>query len=232
MSRPVSVAPLLVGEVGDDHPDRHAEEAVDLAHPVGVAAGEIIVDGDDVDALALERVQIDRERRDQRLALAGLHLGDLAAVERDSSDQLDVVVALAERPDRRFAHRRKGFGEEIVEPGAVGQAPAEELGLGAQFVVGQSRNRRLESIDRIDIFAQAADIAVVSRTEDAFGHCLEHGNPSKPGCLRGGEGLSPTLGNCARRCKERPVASQLNDERRAGPNPVSACPSTESKKVL
>ena len=192
--RPVGVAPLLVGEVGDDHPDRHAEEAVDLAHPVGVAAGEIVVDGDDVDALALERVQIDGERRDQGLALAGLHLGDFAAVERDAADQLDVIMALAERPDGRFAHGRERFGEKIVELGAVGQALAEDLGLGAQLFVRHRGNGRFETVDRIDIFAQPADVAVVSRTEDAFGHCLEHGNPSKPGCLRGGEGLSPTLG--------------------------------------
>ena len=149
----VGVAPLLVGEVGDDHPDRHAEEAVDLAHPVGVAAGEIVVDGDDVDALALERIEIDRERRDQGLTLAGLHLGDLAAVERDAADQLDVVMALAERADGRFAHRREGFGQKIVELGAVAEALAEDFGLGAQLLVRQSGDGRFETVDRIDIFA-------------------------------------------------------------------------------
>ena len=128
----VGVAALLVAEVGDDHPDGHAEEAIDLAHPVGVAAGEIVVDGDDMDALALERVQIDRERRDEGLALAGLHLGDLAAVERDAADQLDVVMALAERADRRLANGREGLGDQIVELFAIGQPLAEALGLAAQ----------------------------------------------------------------------------------------------------
>ena len=141
----VGVAPLLVGEVGDDHPDDHAEEAVDLAHPVGVAAGEIVVDGDDVDALALERVEIDRERRDQGLAFAGLHLGDLAAMERDAADQLDVVMALAERADGRLAHRGEGFGQKIVELLAVGEPLAEEFGLAAQLVVRQRGDGRLEA---------------------------------------------------------------------------------------
>ena len=101
-------------------PTRHAEEAIDLAHPVRVAAGEIVVDGDDVDALALERVEIDGERRDERLALASLHLGDLAAVERDAADQLDVVMTLAEGPHRGLADRREGFGKQVVELVAIG----------------------------------------------------------------------------------------------------------------
>ena len=59
-------------------PTRHAEEAVNLAHPLRVATGQVVVDRDDVDALALERVQIGGQRGDERLAFAGLHLGDAA----------------------------------------------------------------------------------------------------------------------------------------------------------
>ena len=166
----IGVAPFLVGEVGHDHADAHPEEPVDLAHPVGVAAGEIVVYGDDVDALSLECIEVDRERGDERLAFAGLHLGDLAAVERDATDQLDVVVALAERPDRRFSNRGKSFGDQLVELLAVGQPPPEKLGLAHELVVAQRGNIRLEAVDRIDIFAEAADIAIVGRSEDAFCH--------------------------------------------------------------
>ncbi len=38
--------------------DAQAKEAVDLAHPLAVTAGEIIVDGDDVHALAGQRVEV------------------------------------------------------------------------------------------------------------------------------------------------------------------------------
>ena len=72
----IGLAALVVVEAVDDDADRHAEELVDLAHPLGVAAGEVVVDGDDVDALAGERVEIDGKRGDERLAFAGLHLGD------------------------------------------------------------------------------------------------------------------------------------------------------------
>ena len=66
-----------------DQPDRDAERAVDRPHPLGVALGEVVVHGDDVDALSGERVQVDGQRRGEGLALTGLHLGDLALVQRD-----------------------------------------------------------------------------------------------------------------------------------------------------
>ena len=51
---------------------------VEGPHPFRVAPGQIVVDRHDVDALARQRVQEDRKRRDERLALAGRHLGDVA----------------------------------------------------------------------------------------------------------------------------------------------------------
>src|SRR5215472_5352788 len=66
--------PLLIVEVVLNDTDRHAQEAVDAAHPLGVATGEIVVDGDDVNAFALECVEIAREGGDERLAFARLHL--------------------------------------------------------------------------------------------------------------------------------------------------------------
>ena len=51
------------GEVGNHHTDGQAEEAVNLTHPLGVALGEIVVDGDDMRALARQRIEIGSERR-------------------------------------------------------------------------------------------------------------------------------------------------------------------------
>jgi hypothetical protein len=78
--------------VGDDA-HRQAQEVVDGAHPLGVAAGQVVVDGDDVDAAAGQPVEGGGERRDEGLALAGLHLGDLALVQDDAAHHLDVEMA-------------------------------------------------------------------------------------------------------------------------------------------
>ena len=87
--------------------DGEAEVAVQVPHPLRVAAGEVRVHRDEVRALARQRVQVQRQRRDERLAFARRHLGDLAEVELDAAHELDVVrhhvpLELAARD----AHRR------------------------------------------------------------------------------------------------------------------------------
>ena len=98
-----------------DEADAHAKELVDLSHPFAIALGQVIVDGDDVHALAGDGVEIARERRDERLALAGLHLGDLPLVEDHAADELHVEVTQAQRAHRRLAHDGKCLREQLLE---------------------------------------------------------------------------------------------------------------------
>ena len=72
----VGVAPLRRVEIVLNDADGQAEELVDRPHPLGVAPGQVIVDGDDVHAAPFERARVHRQRGDERLAFAGLHLGD------------------------------------------------------------------------------------------------------------------------------------------------------------
>ena len=133
---------FLVVEVVLDDADRHPEEPVDAAHPLRVAAGQVVVDRDDVDALALERVQIGRQRRDERLAFAGLHLGDLAAVQDDAADELDVEVPHVQHAAAGLAHDGEGFREQVVERRSA-VAPAEPLPeLGGLARAAASSERR------------------------------------------------------------------------------------------
>ncbi len=129
--------------LGLDHADGHAERLVDRAHPLGVAAREVVVDRDEVRALADQRVEVERQRGHQRLALAGLHLGDRALVEHGAADELNVEVAHAERALGGLAHAGEGLGEQIVELLALGETLAELGGLGAQRLVVELLDRRL-----------------------------------------------------------------------------------------
>ena len=119
-------------------PTRDAERVVDRRHPLGVAAGEVVVDRDDVDALAGQRVEDDGERRGERLALAGLHLGDVAAVQDHPADELDVEVAHAHRAPAGLADDREGLGQQLVERLAVARALAQLVHARAQLLVGLS----------------------------------------------------------------------------------------------
>jgi hypothetical protein len=117
------------------------------AHPLGVAPGQVIVDGHHVDALAGEGVEVHRHGGDEGLAFAGLHLGDHVAVQGPGAHHLDVEVALAEHAPGGLAHHGVGLGLDVVERLAFFEAAAELAGLGAQLLVGELLDLRLEGVD-------------------------------------------------------------------------------------
>ena len=168
-------APLVVVQAVHDHADGHAEELVDLAHPFGVAAGQVVVHRDDVHALGGERVEVDGQGGDQGLALAGLHLGDLAVVQHHAADQLHVEVTLAERALGGLAHHGERLGQQVVQRGAAGQALAELGGLRAQRLVRQRLHRRLEGIDLRHPPLIALERTIVGGAEYGAGDGSEHG---------------------------------------------------------
>ena len=183
-------AELVVGAVGDvggvldalgvlvlavdDDAVGHAEEVVDLPHPVGVAAGEVVVHGDDMHALAGERIQVDRQRGDQGLALAGLHLGDLAVVQHHAADQLHVEMPLPEGAAAGLADHGEGFRQQVVQRRAVGQAGAEFRGLGGQGLVRQRLHAVFQGVDRRNAPLVPLQGAVVGGAENGTGDRGEH----------------------------------------------------------
>ena len=111
---------LLVGDVDDvagvlraalrqrhvllDHADAHAHELVERAVVLGVARGEVIVDGDDMYRCSGSRGGAGSEGGDERLSLAGRHLRDPALQQRPAADELHVVGPHADAAHRRLAH--------------------------------------------------------------------------------------------------------------------------------
>src|SRR5579884_2867817 len=153
--------------VVDDRAHAEPEVVVDGPHPLHVAPGEVVVDRDEVRAPARERVQVKREGRHQRLALAGLHLGDLALVEHDAADHLHVVVAKPDRPPRRLAHRGKRVRQEVVEGLARGE-PLPERGRPLRERLGRQRRvLGLERGDLLDDRPDALERALVGAAEEA-----------------------------------------------------------------
>ena len=134
----VGVLALLRGQAVNDQTHLQAKEAMHLAHPLGVTLGQIVVDGDDVDALAGQRVQIGGEGGHQRFAFAGLHLGDPALMQHDAAHQLHPVGAHAQHAVRRLPHGGKGLRQNIVQSLAVGKALLELRRLGLKLGVGHS----------------------------------------------------------------------------------------------
>ena len=159
----------------EDDAGLEAEQAVHAAHELGLVLGEVVVDGDDVHALALEGVEVGRQGRDEGLALTGLHLGDVAQVQGGPAHELDVEVALAEGPLGRLADGGEGLREDVVEGLTVGQSLAEDVGLRAQLGI---RELLEVLLDRVDLGGQALELlddASLTGTQQSFddlGHAV------------------------------------------------------------
>ena len=115
--------------------DPHAEEAVDAAHPFRVALRKVIVDGNDVHALARDSVEIAGERRDKGLAFAGLHLGNGSLVQGNAADDLNIEVTQARDTARGLPHRGKSLREQIIKGLAGLIALAKELCLASELLI-------------------------------------------------------------------------------------------------
>ncbi len=133
----VGLAPLGRSHAGQDHADTQAEEAVHAAHPLGVTLGQVVVDRDDMHTVTGDRVQVGGQHTGQGLALTGLHLGDIAEVQRRATHDLHLVVLLVQHPPGRLAGHRERLQEQVVQRFAVRVALLELVGLGPQLVVGE-----------------------------------------------------------------------------------------------
>ena len=134
-----------------------AEEVIELAHPFGVAARQIVINRDHMHALAGQGVEIGEQGGDQGLAFAGAHLGDLAVVEHHAADELDIEVAHVQHPLARLARHGEGLRQQIVQLGPVGQALPELVGLATQLGVVQRLDLGLQGIDLIRYLGQTLD---------------------------------------------------------------------------
>ena len=144
-----------------DEADRQSEVAVEAAHVLAVAAGQVVIDRDHVDTLARQGVEVDRQRRDERLAFARAHLSDLALVQAHAADELNVEVAHAEHAARTLADDSKSFGQDIVKRLTIREALTELVGVSRQLVIRESLHLRLQCIDLLDHLAIAGNLFIV-----------------------------------------------------------------------
>ena len=126
--------------------DRKTERMVNLPHPHGVAAGQIIVHRHEMRARSRERVEIERERCGERFSFTRAHFRNLSAMERDAAFQLHIIMTLTERAFRRFAHSGERFRKQIIKRFFFEPLP-ELLRFRLQFIIRQAHKIRLKSVD-------------------------------------------------------------------------------------
>ena len=120
----------------NDKADLQAHVFVELAHPLGVAAREVIVDRYDVDAVSCEGVEVGGQCGDKGLALTGFHFGDASLMEHDAADDLNGKMLHSEHAPARLTAGGKSLGKDVVQSFAVIKAFSEKSGLVFQLALG------------------------------------------------------------------------------------------------
>ena len=152
---------VQTGELGDNQPDAHAESVEYLPHPAPITPGQIVVDRHEMHALPRQSVEIEGQRGHERLALARLHLDDVAPVKDHTADQLHVVMAYTDGALGRLTHCRESLNQHIIERFATLQALEELFRLGPQPGRVQRLKGRLKRVDALNRLLQPADLAFV-----------------------------------------------------------------------
>ena len=102
-------------------------------------------------AFALEGIQIGRQRRHQSFTLASLQLGHATLMQHHRTNQLHIVMALADCPISHLAHHRKSVWQNRIKCHRfLLQTLAQNIGLTSQFLIRQFLVFRAKRIDFVD----------------------------------------------------------------------------------
>ena len=143
----VGLAALVLRHLRLDHAHRHAQGAVDGAHPLGVAAGEVVVDRGQVAAFADQGVKIHGQRGRQGLAFAGLHLGDRLVEHGDAAQDLHVEVPHVDGPPAGLADQGVGLDQQLRQRLAAFRPIAERQAALAKLLVVELEQFRFHRAD-------------------------------------------------------------------------------------
>ncbi len=130
-------------------------------HPDSVALCQIVIHGDHMNALALQGVKINCERRHKGFTLTGFHLGNTALVQHQTTHALDIIVAHAHHSFRGLADSGERFLQNIVKACALLQPLLELEGLAFKFLFGKTLKLRLEGVDSVHDLPKLLHLALV-----------------------------------------------------------------------
>ena len=122
---------LLMRHLRQIDADTQAEKAIKRPHPLGITAGQIVVHGHDMHPLARKCIQINWQGGGQGLAFTGTHFSNLALMQGNTTDQLNVKMAHAHDTFRSLANCSECLGQKLIQRCALAQAQPEFIGLGA-----------------------------------------------------------------------------------------------------
>ena len=141
---------------------------------MSVAGSQIIIHGDQVDAVARQCIEVGGQRGHQGLTLPGAHLCNLALMQHHTADQLHIEVPQPEHPVARFAHHGKSLGQQCVDSLSICQALPELVRPGSQLGIIQCLHVIGHGIDLLDHLAHTLQFTRIACTKNAFESFTDH----------------------------------------------------------
>ena len=154
------------GLLGIDHTSGQAQGAEHLAHPFGVTLGEVVVHRHNMHALAGQRVQIRRERRDKSLAFTRFHFGNIALMQEYATHQLHIKRPQTQGASRSLTTVRKCLWQQIIKALTAHRAFGQFFGFRFDTLIAQCLAFRLQRVDLFNLRQRGLNQTVVRRTEN------------------------------------------------------------------
>ena len=139
---------------------------MNASHPVGITVCQVVIDRDNVYTLSFQCVQIRRQDTGLGFTFTGLHLGDTALMDNDTTEDLNFIVLLVQNTACSFSGNGKCFAEDVVQGLAFRQAILKLLRLCAQLLIGFCHHLFPVPEDLIQKRAQRLDLALAVGSED------------------------------------------------------------------
>jgi hypothetical protein len=149
-----------------DEADLEAQEGVDLTHPGRVAASQVVIDGDDVNAFAFQGVEVYGHGRGERLALARLHLRDLPFVQDCAAHDLLVEGAHPKGTLGDLPHDGESLGQQVVKALTARKPLPKLVRLLPQVCVGELLHLGLQRRDRLHALLENLDLATLAHPQN------------------------------------------------------------------
>src|SRR5659263_257997 len=127
--------------------DRHAKKLIDGPHPVQVTLDQVVVDSNKVTSMTHDGVQVQGARGNERLPFAGLHLGDVPKVKRNTSKQLFGEMFHPYETAGGLSHQREGFRQQLGLGGSCRSALPELGSVSLQTLIVELHQCRLQFKD-------------------------------------------------------------------------------------
>ena len=163
---------FITRHIGQVDAHRQAQKVVQLAHPARIAVGQVIVDRDNVDALARQGVEVNRQGGGQGFTFTRAHFRNFAIVQGHAAQHLHVKVAHLHDAFGAFAHDSKRLGQQGIQGFTLLNPGFEFLRFGAQGLVAQNFKLRLHGIDTQHALTVLFEQAVISTAEN-FGKNID-----------------------------------------------------------